>query len=149
MLRNRPDDPVSRFVPGTVLVVLGVLALVEALRLKDDWQGAKLMPAVVGAILVILGAAHATLAPDAGPWPDRAGLRRVLMMLGILVLYVGILPEIGFLPATVILTLAIVRALGAYSWTMTAVWTVLIAVASHVVFKHWLGMPLPEGPLGF
>jgi hypothetical protein len=32
---------------------------------------------------------------------------------------------------------------------MTATWTVVIAVAGHVVFKRWLGMPLPAGPLGF
>src|SRR5207244_6351761 len=41
-----------------ILLVLGVLALVEALRLRDDWLGAKLMPAVVGLVLIVLGAAH-------------------------------------------------------------------------------------------
>ena len=136
-------------VAGAVLVALGLLALVEAFCLKDDWQGAKLMPAVIVAILIILGAAHATLGADAAAWPDRVGLRRVLLMLGVLVLYAGLLPEAGFLPATLIFTLPIVRALGTYSWPATAAWTVAIAVASHVVFKHWLGMPLPAGPLGF
>ncbi len=45
--------------------------------------------------------------------------------------------------------LLVVRSLGTYSWAGTAAWTAVIAVASHVVFKHWLGMPLPAGPLGF
>lgn len=139
----------TRLLPGAVLVLVGVVAIVEALRVKDDWQGAKLMPAVIGVTLVVLGAAHATLRDDGAAWPDRDGLRRVLLMLGVLVVYVGILPDAGFLPATAVLTLTVVRGLGAYSWTMTAMWTAAIAVASHVVFKHWLGMPLPAGPLGF
>jgi hypothetical protein len=71
------------------------------------------------------------------------------MMLGALVLYVGLLPEIGFLPTTALFTFGVVRALGGYSWTKTAAWTVVIAVVGQVVFRQWLGMPLPTGPLGF
>src|SRR3989442_821882 len=37
-----------------ILLVLGVLALVEALRLRDDWLGAKLMPAVGRLVLILL-----------------------------------------------------------------------------------------------
>ena len=146
---SQPTARTTRVVLAVFFVALGALSIVEALRVKDDWQGAKLMPAVIGALLIVLGVAHVTLGDQVATWPDRAGLRRVLLMLGVLVLYVAILPEAGFLPATAILTFAVVRALGAYSWAMTAVWTVAVAVASHVVFKHWLGMPLPAGPLGF
>ena len=38
-------------VAGAVLIALVVLSLIEAFRLKDDWLGAKLMPAVVGVVL--------------------------------------------------------------------------------------------------
>jgi hypothetical protein len=31
---------------------------------------------------------------------------------------------------------------------MTLATAAAIALASHVVFKHWLGMPLPAGSLG-
>ena len=139
----------TRLGPGLVLVALGALSVLEALRVKDDWQGAKLMPAVVGVTLIVLGAAHATLRADRAAWPDREALSRVCLLLGVLVAYVGVLPEIGFLPATAALTFVVVRALGAYSWLGTAGWTAGIALSSHVVFKHWLGMPLPAGPLGF
>jgi putative tricarboxylic transport membrane protein len=137
-------------VAGAVLVALGVLALIEALRLKDDWQGARLMPAVVGVLLVALGAAHARLAPGHDvAWPDRAGAGRVALMFAALAVYVAVLPWLGFLPATALFTLAIVRALGTWSWAKAAAWTLVIAAGSHVVFKQWLGMPLPAGPLGF
>ena len=133
---------------GLVLIALGVTSIVESLRLKDDWQGAKLMPAVIGVVLVLLGVAHFVVKTDPGAWPGRAAGRRVLLMFAVLVVYVTIMPSTGFLLATAVLSLVLVRALGEYSWPMTVVCTVAIAVASHVVFKHWLGMPLPGGPFG-
>ena len=137
-------------VAGAVLIALGVLSLIEAFRLKDDWLGAKLMPAVVGGVLIVLGAAHATYRGDEpAPWPDGPGLRRVVLMFGVLVLYVAVLPVIGFALATAAFVLVIVRGLGTYSWPVSAAWTVVIAAVSHLVFRHWLGMPLPPGPLGF
>jgi hypothetical protein len=70
-------------------------------------------------------------------------------MLAVLAAYVGLLPVLGFLPATALFVLVVVRALGEYSWAQAAAWTVVIAVAGHLVFKRWLGMALPAGPLGF
>jgi putative tricarboxylic transport membrane protein len=136
-------------VAGAALAALGALSLLEAFRLKDDWLGAKLMPAVVGVLLVLLGAAHAALPAERAPWPEATGARRVPLMLTVLAAYVGLLPVLGFLPATALFVFVVVRALGEYSWALTATWTGVIAVASHVVFKHWLGMALPAGPLGF
>ncbi len=125
-----------------ILLVLGVLALVEALRLRDDWLGAKLMPAVVGAVLIVLGAAH-LVRPAATPeWPDAAGFRRVALIFVVLALYVAVLPYVGFLPATAAFVLVLVRALGAFSWAATIGVTVAIALASHLVFIYWLGMSL-------
>ncbi|PYN60079.1 MAG: hypothetical protein DMD90_27265 [Candidatus Rokuibacteriota bacterium] len=125
-----------------ILLVLGVLALVEALRLRDDWLGAKLMPAVVGLVLIVLGAAH-LVRPAATPeWPDAAGFRRVALIFVVLALYVAVLPYVGFLPATAAFVLVLVRALGAFSWAATIGVTVAIALASHLVFIYWLGMSL-------
>jgi hypothetical protein len=69
-------------------------------------------------------------------------------MFAVLVLYVAALPYAGFLPATALFVLILLRALGALSWATTIALTAAIAVACHVVFIHWLGMPLPSGPLG-
>jgi putative tricarboxylic transport membrane protein len=126
--------------------VLGAVALIEALRLRDGWLGARLMPALVGGMLVLTGLAHRTQPVTADAWPDAAGGRRVLAMLALLVLYVALLPHLGFLLATVLFVLALVRALGRMSWRLATVTAAAIAVAGHVVFEHWLGMPLPPGP---
>lgn len=132
---------------GVVFAVLGLVAIVEALRLRDDWQGAKLMPALVGAVLLVLGVLHVVVTPPPGPaWPDAPGRHRVVFAFALLVVYVALLPWLGFLLATVFLSLVMVRALGQFSWPATVGITVAIAGASHIVFVAWLGMPLPAGP---
>ncbi len=131
---------------GGTLVALGVVSLVEALRIRDDWQGAKLMPAALAVALAVLGAGHAVPALAAAErlaWPDAAGWRRVVFVFGLLALYVAGLPFLGFLPATALFVLILVRALGAFSWVLAIALTGAIAVASHLVFQRWLGMPLP------
>ena len=134
-------------------MALGALSLVEALRIRDAWQGARLMPAALGVTLVALGIGH--LAPSmAGPaaalpaWPNALARRRVLFMFGALAVYVAAMPHAGFLVATALFVLVLLRALGSYSWAKALVLTGAIAVGSHVVFIHWLGMPIPSGFLG-
>jgi hypothetical protein len=127
---------------GGFLVVLGAVALIEALSLRDGWLGARLMPALVGGMLVLVGLAHLREPVATDVWPDPAGGLRVLALL---VLYVALLPSLGFLLATLLFALPLVRALGAMSWPLTLVTAAAIALACHVVFKHWLGMPLPSG----
>ena len=132
-----------------MLAALGVFALVEAARLRDGWQGARLMPAVVGMVLVALGIAH--LALPAAPAAAAVGMearRRVLAMFSTLALYVAALPVLGFLPATALFILILLAWLGEFSWPMTLGTTFVVAVASHVLFQRWLGMPLPSGPFG-
>lgn len=141
-------------VSGVVLLGLAAAALAEALRIRDDWQGAKLMPAAAGMVFLLLGASHLVralrMAPEAGgsAWPDAAGWRRVSVVFGALVLYVAALPYLGFLVATAGFLLGLLRLLGTFSWPMTMLLTAVASMASHVVFKVWLGMPLPAGPLG-
>jgi putative tricarboxylic transport membrane protein len=134
---------------GAVLAALGALALVEALRIRDDWTGARLLPAVIGTVLVILGAVHPLgAAADPPAWPDPASRRRVAFVFGVLVLYAAGLPWLGFLPAMALFLAILLRSPGAYSWAATIALTGAIAVASHLVFERWLGMPLPPGLLG-
>ena len=138
---------------GGLLVALAAVSLLEALRIKDDWQGARLMPAALAVVLVALGVGHlvpSTAGSAAGlpAWPDAPGWRRVAFVFGALVLYVIVLPPLGFLFSTALFVLILLRSLGAYSWALTLVLTGAIAIATHVVFKHWLGMPLPAGLAG-
>ena len=139
---------------GSFLRALGVISLLEALRIRDDWLGAKLMPAAIALALLVLGASHC-LTSVVGPEADRPTApevprwRRSAFVFGALALFVAALPRIGFLPATAVFLLALVRLLGVFSWARAIAFSGAIAIASHVVFRLWLGMPLPRGPFGF
>jgi hypothetical protein len=131
---------------GVVLAALGALSLIEAFRLRDDWQGARLMPAVVGAVLLALGAAHLAApasSPAASAWPEPDRRRRVALFFAILMLYVALLPALGFAIATTLFVWCLMRTLGAYSPITRVLLSVTIAAACSVVFRTWLGMPLP------
>jgi putative tricarboxylic transport membrane protein len=134
---------------GALLAALGAFSIFEAGRLRDDWQGARLMPAVVGVLLVVLGAAHLVLrAPAPTDPPDTRARWRVLLIFALLVVYVVAMPAFGFLPATAVFFLVLLAWLGEFSWPVTLGMTVALSAASHLLFKHWLGMPLPSGPFG-
>jgi hypothetical protein len=67
---------------GGFLVGLGAVALIEALRMRDGWTGAPLMPALVGTTLAALGVAHGWMPAVVVKWPDAAGARRVVGVVG-------------------------------------------------------------------
>jgi MFS family permease len=136
-------------VVGAVLAGLGVVSLVEAFRIRDTWPGARLLPVVVGLALVLLGGAHRAGRAHALPeWPDAGGRRRLLFLSVVLSFYVFGLPTLGFLTATALFVLVVLRGLGGFSWATAAAAAGAIGLASHLVFERGLGLPLPSGLLG-
>jgi hypothetical protein len=138
---------------GLALIGLGLLSAVETLRIKDDWSGARLLPAVIALALLALGLAHLRAgAPEGAAAPDRSagrpGVLRMGAVLAALVGYVASLPALGFLPATAILVVALLRGLGEYRWPFALAVGLGFALAAHAVFRVWLGMPVPAGLLG-
>lgn len=151
-LDRRPDPAVraggADRAGALVLAALGALALAEALRIPDAWLGARLLPAVVGTALLFLAAAHLALPAVEAAWPDPAGGRRAALVFGLLALYVALLAPLGFLASTGLFVLVLLRVLGRFSWATVIGLAVAVALVSQVVFRRWLGMPLPPGILG-
>ena len=136
----------ANLVCGVVLSVLAAASLVEAVRLKDDWQGARLMPGVLAVVLAALAVGHVrtmTTGSAAPDWPDARGRRRIATVFVALVVYVALLEPLGFLLSTALFVLIVVRVLGAWSWMTAIALTLAIALACSLVFQRWLGMPLP------
>ena len=134
---------------GLAVLALGVLSLVETLRIKDTWTGARLLPLVVSLAFLGLGIAHCVSAqPEetASTSGDRRRVGQVLIVLVLLGLYVALMPLAGFFVATAALIAALTRMLGGYPWPRSAGLAVGLAAFAHVVFVTWLSMPLPHGP---
>ena len=132
-----------------MLLLLAALSLVEAVRIKDTWPGARLMPAALGVVLLLLGAAHLRPARERQAPPEPAepgGLARAATVFAAAAVHVAALPLLGFGLATGLFLAFLFRFLGS-SWSATAALAIGGAVLCHLVFVRWLSMPFPAGLL--
>ncbi|MGH8724677.1 MAG: tripartite tricarboxylate transporter TctB family protein [Burkholderiales bacterium] len=116
-----PGGPGSAFLPfwlGVVMALLAVLLLLKNLR---------------------------TSSPD-GEWlPRGEGLRHMLVVLGVTVVFVALLKVVGMILGTAIYLSIMIRTLGRHPWWMTAAIAGAAAGVNWLVFAHWLRVPFPEG----
>jgi putative tricarboxylic transport membrane protein len=143
---------------AAVLTIFGVLAVQQAWRLPF---GGITRPApgffplclAVGltavAALVWVRALRGDpgVAPTAGP--TRGGLARAVATLAALLAYAVTLERVGFGVATFVLIVVLMRAIEPQRWPVALGSAVGAVLASHVLFRVWLGVRLPVGPWGF
>ena len=60
-----------------------------------------------------------------------------------------LLPVFGFSAGLALITAGGMRLMGKPSWGACAVTVIVTAVAIHYLFGQWLGIPLPEGMIGW
>lgn len=147
MGRKRVSDRIF----GGVGLVLAVIYIWQATLVKlsfiSDPVGPRTFPIIIG---VMLGIASLVilLRPDPDPkWPGQARLLEIAAAAIILIGYAQLLPDLGFLLATVIAAAFLSWRLGA-----TPLRSLLAGVAIsggiYVVFHLILGLSLARGPFG-
>ena len=141
---------------GVFLILLGIVALAAATQIQGQ-AGERLspatMPILVGFMILAAGLGQTVIAwrykgeekPIA--WPDRPGRRRVLIMIGIMIVYMALLEPLGFPLATLIYITAGTWFLGRYRWWVAPLCGVLSALTVLFVFNDFLGLSFPLGPL--
>jgi hypothetical protein len=139
-----------------VLAAVGVVALVISLRLGTWRQGSPgegLFPFLTALAMVVFGAAglaHDWMRRERAQVParsSRAGLARVAAYLGALIFYAASLELLGFIAATSITVIFILRFAERYSWPATLALTAGTVIGCQVLFVLWLGAVLPTGTL--
>ncbi len=120
------DDfgPSTRFMPIWVAVVTAILALlliVDAVRRTTDTQ------------------------PE---WPDRSGLVRVSLVFSAIVIFIALVPSLGFLTATVLFALAMLLGVERKPVLPSLLTAAITAGLIQGVFVWWLSIPLPKGMVG-
>ena len=150
---------IALLVFGAVTVALSLQLPLGTLRMP----GTGFFPLVLGFLLVALAAAQgirlllakarapapATPMPAPAPAASADGAtRRVVFFIGVVALATLLLQPAGYVVATLILMVGLLRVLGV-GWGACALIALSAAVASHFVFVRWLGIPMPAGPLGF
>jgi putative tricarboxylic transport membrane protein len=142
-------------VMGAAAALVGLLAVTLSWRLGEDTltggPGTRFLPASLGLIVAVLGAAIA-LRPGPGRAPEApagAGARlRIAGTLGGLVLYALVFERLGFLISTAAFVAALLVFYGERRWPMVLTVAAGAAGATYAVFAWWLGVPLPPGVLG-
>jgi Tripartite tricarboxylate transporter TctB family len=143
------------FVTGLIFVALGLAIVIECLRMPrfDDlnvnpYTVPGLVPGMLGAIILVLGAVLflraaraggwrlAERAPDAAPWSADRGTRRLLLSIALCLAYAGGL--IGRLPFWLATFLFVAVFIILFEWPLAAgrsdhmrrvAWAVLLAAA--------------------
>lgn len=133
------------------LIFAGLMAwsstLIEESFIQDP-LGPKAFPVVIAA-LVALASVAMLIKPDQDPlWPQARKWLELAISVGVMVIYAYILPEVGFVIASALLTAFLVNRLGG-TLPQALVAGVLTSVTVFVVFGYGLHLSLAKGPWGF
>jgi hypothetical protein len=132
---------------GASLLGAGLFAIYKASALpfgslREPDSG--LFPVAVTVAFTLLAALSLAAPPlEGGSTPDRAGMKRVLVLIGALVAYALLLPRAGFIVLALVL-----RGLGRVGWVGTAISSAVTTIGCYYLFTR-LGLPLPSGLIGF
>jgi hypothetical protein len=138
---------------SSVCTILGILYLVQAFKYplgEIGRPGPGAFPLFAGSILLIgsLGAIVKTLVkPPEGEieWPEGGGAGRMGLVAGGSLIYAIGLEYLGHIPASAIVTLAALQAMGLRSWPLKIMIAAVMAFGSFFVFATVLRVPLPGG----
>lgn len=146
----------SDVVPALLMLALSAAIAFDTRALSfwaDTTPGPAFLPvwlAIAGALLFVLRLVEARRARTVEPvrWPDRTAIVRVATIFAALVAVPLFAPLVGLVPALALfvafLLLFVLRQPAFPSLTTVAITVGLI----YAIFVGWLGVPLPQGPLG-
>lgn len=142
-------------VAAAVLLLFGLGGAIEAHRLRIGEPGHPGPGFFPFGLAVALGlVALLLLLQPAVPRPAAATAERLRHGKAVLALlaaagYAFALEPLGFLLATFVFLLFMLRAIEPRPWISSVTIAAATAIASHLVFKVWLAVQLPAGPWGF
>jgi putative tricarboxylic transport membrane protein len=116
-----PGGPGPAFLPfwlGVAMAILAVMMLARSIREKD---------------------------PGARWFPRGEGLRDMLVVLGVTILFVALLKVLGMVIGTALYLATLVRYLGRHPWWMVLSIATAAAFFNWLIFVRWLRVPFPEG----
>lgn len=140
---------------GTALLVFALAVAWEAAKLpfgSVNTPDAGFFPLSLAIALTALSGLIVVRSwlPDAaaGTMPSWSGAGRVTMAAVAMVAYVAVIEWLGYLLATALVMLALLRGIERLKWRTSLVVTIASVVGSYVLFRR-LGVPLPSGIVPF
>jgi Tripartite tricarboxylate transporter TctB family len=132
-----------------IFVVVGALWIFRASRMQL-WDGfapsSGFLPLVYGILLAGLALATAVQTLFDKAAPRSADLRKPVWVMAVLIAAVATLPVAGFVVAVFILLLFLYAAIERLPLLRAGMAAAAITAALYLIFKVWLGVPLPAFP---
>jgi putative tricarboxylic transport membrane protein len=141
-------------ITASVLILLGGLVLVDAMRLGIGWgmDGPKsgFFPFWLALIMVLCCAiimAQQAFKTAHRTFVDRERLRPVFTVLWPAVLAVTLMQWLGLYVAAALYMAFYMRWAGRHSWAVVLLLSLGVPVVTFWVFERWFYVPMPKGPL--
>ncbi len=142
----------SNKVIGIGTVILGILVILESMRIYQYalsfLTGDHIMPGFVGIIMMGLGIKLAFFSPDPTSKPSYPS-GKILLRIGgtalLMVLYIIMMKQLGYLISTLAVSYGLFRVFGGYSRVKSGMMALILTGALYLVFIAWLNMPFPRG----
>ncbi len=138
---------------GVILLVIGGLAVFEAIRLYPLHVGRSIVGdetfiGFLGAALVILGGLFIFVLRAQGNRPAELPTgelrKKMLFVTGLVFTYWVLLQVIGYPASTFISGIGLFRTVGAYGWLRCAVFAAILTLVFYGIFVWWLKTPFPQ-----
>jgi putative tricarboxylic transport membrane protein len=150
MRRNDLISSVFFFLCG-LLILAGSLNMAIG-RLGEPGPG--FLPLIVGALLVLMSlvlfvtALRRKRGERGIAGMGRKELFKIVTTSLSLVLYAVALKPVGFVLVTLILLVFLFRTIGELGWKVSLAGSLLTTIVFYLLFRVWLEVPFPMGPLG-
>jgi putative tricarboxylic transport membrane protein len=141
-------------VTATILMLLGVVVIIDAVRLGIGWgtDGPKsgFFPFWLGTLLVVTTAliiVHALRRRGAPAFVRREQLGSVLRVLAPATAFVVLTQLIGLYVSGALYIALSMRWMGRHRWLPTVSVAAGVVIVVFIVFERWFLVPMPKGPL--
>jgi putative tricarboxylic transport membrane protein len=137
---------------GGVLCILGMLSFRESYSVWTGWDGAGLMPLIIGVILVILSIFF-QLSPAAKGVPIQSSNNeegvRIGVISGSFAIYLISMNWLGYMLATWLFLAGVSIYISPRRRLTPLIWTGAVSLATYVIFTRYLSLTLPQGFIKF
>jgi len=140
-------------IAGVMLLVIGGLAVFEAIRLYPMHVGRSIVGdetfvGFLGGALIILGGLFIFVLKPQGDrkteLPTGELRKKLLLITGLMFTYWVLLQVIGYPASTFIIGMGLFRTAGAYGWLRCTVFAAVLTIVFYGIFVMWLQTPFPQ-----
>ncbi|MEL7564839.1 MAG: tripartite tricarboxylate transporter TctB family protein [Dehalobacterium sp.] len=140
-------------IAGAILLVIGGLAVFEAIRLYPMHVGRSIVGdetfiGFLGGALIILGGLFIFVLKPQGDrqteFPTGELRKKMLLVTGLVFAYWVLLQVIGYPASTFIIGMGLFRTMGAYGWLRCTVFAAILIIVFYGIFVLWLQTPFPQ-----